>query len=227
MKTRPWTKHEIQILETFYGKLTEAELTSRLPGRTPESIGIKANRIGLTLWANAGITLIDASRIIGCDRLTVARRAEAEGVLKRIRQRTFVQPEWVERCRLEYQHGSRAALCKAGFVTLKHLSRTLGVHHGGLLEAFQGKMQGPIFQAVSGFKLIRAGKWHFVNPHDVEVIRRRLEDLKGSKSELTVKAAALETGLTEQAIRKMLTRVGLRGGRKVRLVQLHTLGRLS
>lgn len=224
MKPKPWSAHELQILETFYGKLTEAELTSRLPGRTAESIGIKANRSGMTLWANAGVTLIDASRIIGCDRLTVTRRAEAEGVLKRIRQRTFVQPEWVERFRLEYQHGSPAQLTKAGYITLKSLSRTLGVHHGGLLEAFRGEMRGPIWQAVTGFKLVSAGKWHFVNPHDAEVIRRRLIDLKGSRSELTVKAAALEAGLPEYAIRKLPTRIGLRGGRKVRLVSREFLG---
>lgn len=224
MKSNPWTAHEFKILETFYGKLTEAELTSRLPGRSAEAIGIKANRAGLTLWANAGITLINASKIIGCDRLTVARRAKADEVLKRIRHRTFVQPDWVERFRLEYQHGSQTELLKAGFVTLKSLSRTLGVHHGSLLDAFQNKMHGPIFQAVTGFKLVSAGKWHFVNPHDAEVIRRRLEGLKGSRSEMTVKAAALETGLSERKIRKMPTRVGLRGGRKVRLVQKQHLG---
>lgn len=230
---RAWTPRELRILEREFPRLGELKTALLLPGRTPEAVGLKANKMGFTVGdfgvtnkfgkrvesvTRGYVTSKQAARACDVDRDVIVRLATRDGVIQRAgHYYTLVPEDWLEVVRREYPVGT-LGIRRSGYIGLTKAAPLIGVCVDTLRDAVIRGLPGPMLTALEGIRLHRAGACTYLNPRDVEEIRLRL---KKQRDGTALKAVALEQNLTLSTAKRRYQKVishAIVGGKRQRIV---------
>lgn len=233
MSARPrWTDDEITYLRKMYRRYGPTPIAHKL-GRSRKSVTHKANKLGLYAGDSKGHTrmvhvALDANR----PRETIRKIAETDGVLKRVgppggpTHALVVPNDWAARVIARYKRQDAGeAAARAGYVSARDAAARLGVSRGTILSALRG--EGFLATHLAGVRH-EHGRWDRVlfHPADLAAVRTALEKERASVRKLdSVKALAMEEGVSPGALRHRLKRRGARlrravvGGRVMQFVE--------
>lgn len=206
---RRWPEHE--LIEREYPRKGRHWVAKRI-GRSPDVVHAYARKHGLELGDMPGwIRVSELARLLGLEAPTVHQRAEAEGVIRRIRAATktrgtiaaVVPQEWADAYSQEIT--SRLAgeelRDRAGWLSTPELVRLWKVGKSTILRGLNG--QGVLadllkdVRTARGMEGAKGGLW-LVHPHDAERIRARLEaDRAKAKTLVSTKSLAVECGVKQ------------------------------
>lgn len=180
-----WTNTELEILHSYYPIRGEKGMAKLLPNRSPEAIGVKANRLGLWLGVKEGVhkpmmCVCQAGVELNINRETIMRLAKRDNVSQRCGQKILVPEAWVKKIRLEYPHGGKAVMRSIGYVSAKNAASIIGVAAETLHASIRGE-KTYFSDTLAGIKQYKAGHVTYFNPHDVELMRRRFRASVGNK----------------------------------------------
>lgn len=201
---RRWPEHE--MVEREYPRRGRHWLAKKL-GRSPDVVHNYARKHGLELGDMPGwIRVSELARLLALEAATVHQRAEAEGVIRRIRAATktrgtiaaVVPQEWADAYTLEITSRLAGEELRdgAGWLTTPELVRLWKVGKGTILRGLNGKgVLADLLKDVRtarGMEGAKGGLW-LVHPHDAQRVRQRLDaDRAKAKTLVSTKSLAIE-----------------------------------
>lgn len=204
-----WPEHE--MIEREYPRRGRHWIAKKT-GRSPDVIHAYARRHGLELGDMPGwIRVSELAHLLDLDPPTVHQRAEAEGVIRRIRAATkrratiaaVVPQEWAD----AYSHeittrlDGEALRENEGWLTTYELVDLWKVGKGTVLRGLNGKgVLAPFLdgaRAARGLGAVKGGRW-LMHPGDAQRIAERLDaDRRKAKRLVSTKSIAIEENVMQ------------------------------
>lgn len=204
-----WPEHD--LIEKEYPRRGRHWIAKKI-GRSPDVIHAYARRHGLELGDMPGwIRVSELAHLLDLDPPTVHQRAEAEGVIRRVRAATkaratiaaVVPQEWADAYAREItaRLDGEALRENEGWLTTYELVDLWKVGKGTVLRGLNGKgVLAPFLdgaRAARGLGAVKGGRW-LMHPSDAQRIAERLDaDRQKAKRLISTKSIAIEENVMQ------------------------------